>query len=98
MLAGRDHVLLVHVGAGEAMEERKPGAGAPEKSLAALVVGAASVIDELGPAVAVARDRAHRLQFDRGAATVQTLDQRVPGDIEAQVLRLVDDARAVLEA
>ena len=98
MLASRDHVLLVHVGAGEAVEERKPCARPPEKSLAALVVGAAGMIDELGPAVTVARDRAHRLQFDRGAAAVQPLDQRMPGGIEAQVLRLVDDARAVLEA
>ena len=62
------------------------------------VVGAAGVLDELGPAVAVARDRAHRFQFERSAAAVQALDQRVPGNVEAHVLRLVDDARAVLEA
>ena len=37
VVARRDHVLLVHVAAGEAVEERKPGAGPPEKSLAAFL-------------------------------------------------------------
>ena len=98
MIAGGNHVFLVHVGRREAVKQRKPGAGAPEKSLAAVLIGAARVIDEFGPAVAVARDRAHRLQFDRRAGAVQSLDQAVPGDVEPQILRLVDDARAVLEA
>ena len=98
MLARRDHVLLVHVAAGEAVEQRKPGACPPEKSIAAGGLGASGMIDELGPAITVARDCVHRLELDRSAAAVQALDQCVPGDIEAQVLRLVDDARAVFEA
>ena len=98
MLARRDHVLLVHVAAGEAVKERKPGAGPPEKSFAAPVIGATGMIDELGPAVAIARYGVHRLQVDRAAAAVQSFDQRMPSRIEAQILWLVDDAQVVFEA
>ena len=98
VVAGCDHVLLVHVIGSEAVEERKPGAGTPEKPLAAFLIGASRMIDEFGPAVTVARDRAHRLQFDRGIGLVQALDQVVPGNVEPQILRLVHDPRAVLEA
>ena len=97
MIAGGDHVLLMHVARGEAMKERQPGAGAAEKPLAAGLIGA-FVFDEFGPAVAVARECAHGLELERRARAVQALDQIVPGDIEPQILRLVDDARAVLEA
>ena len=84
--------------AAKTVEQRKPGAGAAEKSREALLIGAAGMIDELGPAIAVARDRAHGLERDGRVGAVQSLDQSVPGDIEPQILRLVDDARAVLEA
>ena len=40
MIAGGDHVLLVHVARREAVKQRKPGAGAPEEALAAGLVGA----------------------------------------------------------
>ena len=40
MIAGGDHVLLMHVACREAVKQRKPGAGAPEKALAARLVGA----------------------------------------------------------
>ncbi len=40
VIAGRDHVLLMHVGGGKAVEERKPGAGAPEEPVAAFPIGA----------------------------------------------------------
>ena len=97
MVAGGDHVLLVHVGGGETMQQRKPGAGTPEKQLAAGRVRA-GVLDEFRPTVAVTGDRAHGFQLHRGSGRVQPLDQSVPGDIEPQILRLVDDARAVHEA
>ena len=44
MIAGRNHVFLVHVAAREAVEQRKPGAGTPEKSPAALLVGASALL------------------------------------------------------
>jgi hypothetical protein len=40
MLARCDHVLLMHVGRGKAMEQREPGAGAPEKVFTAVRLGA----------------------------------------------------------
>ena len=98
VIAGRDHVLLMHVGRGKAVEQRKPGAGAPEKPAAAFPIGAGGVIDEFGPAIAVARDRAHRLELNRRIGPIQSLDQIVPSDIDPQILRLVDDARAIREA
>ena len=79
------------------MQEREPGAGAAEKAREAVLTLAGRVIDEFGPAVAVAGERAHRLQLERGAGRVQPLDQRLPGGVEPQILRLIDDARAVLE-
>ena len=98
MIAGSNHVLLVHVAGREAVEQREPGAGTPEKSLEAFLIGASHMINELGPAVTVPRDRAHGLEFDRGLGLVQSRDQGVPGGIEAQVLWLVHDPRTVLEA
>ena len=59
MIAGRDHVLLMHVMADETVKEREPRAGAPEEPLAAFLVGASGVIDEFGPTIAVTRDRAY---------------------------------------
>ena len=37
VIAARDHVLLMHVGGGKAVEQRKPAAGAPEKPREALL-------------------------------------------------------------
>ena len=74
VIAGRNHVLLMHVSGDEAVEERKPCAGAPEKSLAALLIGASGMIDEFGPTVTVPRDCAHRPQFDWRIGSVQSLD------------------------
>src|SRR5262249_5296208 len=98
MLARRNHVLLVDVGASEAVEKRKPGACPPEKSLAGLRVAAAIGFDESGPAITVARDRTHRSKLDRSMLAIQTLDQCMPSSVETQILRLVDDATAVFEA
>ena len=56
------------------------------------------MIDEFAPAIAVPRNRANGFQRDRWVGAVQSLDQTVPGDVEPQILRLVDDARAVAEA
>ena len=98
VIAGRNHVLLMHVSGREAVEERKPSAGPPEKSLAAFLIGASRMVNELGPTVTVPRNRAHRLQFEWRPGPVQSLDQGVPGNIEPQILRLVHDPRAVLEA
>ena len=74
VIAGRNHILLMHVIGREAVEERKPSAGSPEKSLAALLIGASRMINELGPTVTVPRNRAHRLQFERGLGPIQSLD------------------------
>ena len=98
VIAAGDHVLLMHVGCGKAVKQRQPAAGAPEKPRETLRIGARRVIDEFGPAVAVLRDRAHGFELDRRLSAVQALDQSVPGGIEPQILRLVDDPRAVLEA
>ncbi len=98
VIAARDHVLLVHVGCGEAVKQRQQAAGTSEKPRETFRIGARRVIDELGPAVAVLRDRAHGFELDRGLRAVQAFDQRVPGGIEPQILRLIDDARAILEA
>ncbi len=98
VIAACDHVLLMHVGCGKAVKQRQPAAGTPEKPRETFRIGARRVIDEFGPAVAVLRDRAHGFELERGLSAVQALDQRVPGGIEPQILRLVDDARAVLEA
>ena len=56
------------------------------------------MIDEFGPAVAVPRDRVRGFERDRRFGAVQAFDQGVPGGIKPQILRLVDDPRAVLEA
>ena len=98
MIAAGDHVLLMHVGCGKAVKQRQPAAGTPEKPRETLRIGARRVIDEFGPAVAVQRDRAHGFELERGLSAVQALDQGVPGGIKPQILRLVDDPRAVLEA
>ena len=97
MLAGRDHVLLMHVGCGEGVQQRQESAGAPEKSRASGRVGASGVIDEFRPTVAVARQRARRFQRDGGTGGVEPLDQAVPGHVEPQVFRLVHDPRTVGE-
>ena len=65
VIARGDHVLLMHVGRGEAVQQREPGAGAAEESRAAVRVGAAGMRDEFGPAIAVARDGADGFQRDR---------------------------------
>ena len=98
VIAAGDHVLLMHVGCGKAVKQRQPAAGTLEKPRETLLIHARRVIDEFGPAVAVPRDRAHGFELDRGLRAVQTFDQGVPGGIEPQILRLVDDPRAVLEA
>ena len=97
VIADRNHVLLMRVGGGETVEERKPRTGAPEKSLAALLILASRVIDELGPAITVPRHCVHGFERERGSGAVQTLDQGGPGGIDAQILRLVNDPRTVLE-
>ena len=50
--------------AAKAVQQREPGAGTAEETLAASGVGAA-VADEFAPAVAVARERAHGLELER---------------------------------
>ena len=80
------------------MQEREPGAGPPEEPPATFRVGASRVRDEFGPAIAVARDGAHGPQLHRGIAPVQPIDQGAPGDVEPQILGLVNDPRAILEA
>jgi hypothetical protein len=97
VVTGRDHVLMMNVGAGKAMKESQPGSGTPKKARAALGIGAPCVRDELAPAVAVSRDCAHRPKLDRGSGLVQSCDQIVPGSLDAQVLRLVQDPCAILE-
>src|SRR6185369_17831623 len=97
MLAGSDYVLLVHVIGNEAMKQREPGTGAPEKSLAARAIRA-RMIDKFRPAVAIGCNCTHGLEVDWRGVLVQPLDQIVPGDIEPQVFRLVDNPRAVFEA
>ena len=79
------------------MQERQQRAGAAEKSFAAGGIGTAGVIDEFGPAVAVAREREHRFQHHRSTGAVEARDQIVPGDVEPQILGLINQARAVLE-
>ena len=37
-------------------------------------------------------------ELDRRIGAVEPLEQSVPGEIEPQILRLVDDARAIHEA
>jgi hypothetical protein len=49
------------------------------------------MVDELGPAVAILRDRAHRLELDWGIGSVQSFDQGAPTNIEPQVFWLVHD-------
>ena len=97
MIAAGDDVLLVHVRGGEAMKERQPCAGPPEEPLGPLLIGAARMVDEFGPAVTVAYDRARRFEFDGSAGAIQSLDEFMPSGVEAQVFRLVHHARAVLE-
>ncbi len=55
------------------------------------------MLDASGPSIAVARKRARRSQFDRGRCAVQTADQLLPGNIDPQIFRLVNDLRAVCE-
>ena len=74
------------------MQQRKPGARAPEKCVATARVGTAEVHDKLGPAVAVPRQCAHRFERNGRAGAVELLDQAMPSDVESQVLRLVNDA------
>ena len=92
MIAAGDHVFLVQVGGGKDVKQRQPRAGAPEKKRKAPFIRACRVIDEFAPAIAVPRNRANGFQRDRWVGAVQSLDQTVPGDVEPQILRLVDDA------
>ena len=47
----------MHVAGGKAVEERKPGTRPPEKQIESFTIGASGMVDELGPAITVARDR-----------------------------------------
>src|ERR1700759_997271 len=96
-MAGRDHVPLMLVARREAVEQREPGAGTAEKPLEPVAVRASGMIDELGPAITVARNRPRRLQRDRGSGPVQPLDQAVPSGVEPQILWLVHHSAAVFK-
>ena len=98
MIAAGDHVFLVQVGGGEDVKQRQPRAGALEKEREAPFIRACRVIDVFAPAIVVPRNRANGFQRDRWVGAIQSLDQTVPGDVEPQILRLVDDVRAVAEA
>lgn len=90
-------MFLVQVGGGEDVKQRQPRAGALEKEREAPFIRTCRVIDEFAPAIAVPRNRANGFQRDRWVGAVQSLDQTVPSDVEPQILRLVDDARAIVE-
>ena len=74
VIAGRNHVLPMHVRSGEAVKKREPSTGTPEKPPAALLIGTPRMVDEFGPTVTVPRDCVHRLQFERRRGPVQSLD------------------------
>jgi hypothetical protein len=74
MIAGRDHVLLVHVIANETVKEREPRTGPLEEALAAFLIGTSGVIDEFGPPVAITRKRAYALELGRRVRAIQSFD------------------------
>ncbi len=92
-----DDVLLMHVHADEAVEERKPRTGSSEEPRKVLRVSTTGVINKFGPAVAFSRQDPHGPEVDRGVA-VQFLDQRAPRYVDTQILGLVHDAGTVFEA
>src|SRR4029450_1828078 len=98
MVAGSDHVFLVHVIRNKAMEQRKPRARTPKKQFASCRAGVFGVVDKLSPTIAVRRNRTHGSELNRCASPVQPLHKIVPGDVEAEILWLVNNPQAVLEA
>ena len=97
MVAGSEHVFLVYVSRREAVQQRQPGAGAPEESVAITHVGTAGMFDEFGPAVAISRQSTHRFQRNGRAGAVEPLDNVTPSHIKPQILWLVHDVRAIGE-
>src|SRR5262249_55808590 len=89
------HVLLVHIVGDETMKEREPCAGAFEEPLAPRLVGAPCMIDKFSPTIAVPRNGVDRLEFDWRIRAVQARNELEPGNIEPEILRLVDDPRTV---
>src|SRR5262245_2491414 len=98
MLAGGDHVFLVHVIRYKGMEQRKPCTRTPEELLAPRRARVFGVVDKLGPTIAIRRNRTHGSELNRCASSVQPLHKVVPGDVEPEILRLVNDPQAILEA
>ena len=68
-----------------------------KKALNSSGVAHPDMLDTFGPSVAVARQRARRFQFDRGRRAVQAVDQLLPGNIDPQIFRLINDLGAVCE-
>ena len=65
MIAGGDHVLLMHVGRREDVEQREQSAGAAEKARDAAIVVAAGMRNVFRPAIAIAGDGADRFERER---------------------------------
>src|SRR5262245_14636067 len=98
MLAERDHVFLMHVIRRKTMKQREPCAGTPEEPFAPGLARVFGMVDKLGPTIAIRRNRAHGSQINRCASAVEPLHKIVPGDVESEILRLVNDPQAILEA
>ena len=98
MIADCDHIFLVNVGGDEAVQQRQPGTGAAEESVTIARLGAAGVVDEFGPAIAIAGQGFDSFERNRRAALVEPLHQFAPGKVELQILWLVHDACAIGES
>ncbi len=98
MVAGSDHVFLVHVIRNKAMEQRKPRSRTPKEPFASCRAGVFGVVDKLSPTIAVRRNRTHGSELNRCASPVQPLHKVVPGDVEPEILRLVNNPQAIIEA
>src|SRR5689334_1800421 len=49
------------------------------------------------PSVSIARERIRRGQIDGRLCVIEAIDEFLPGDIDAQILRLVNDPRTICE-
>jgi hypothetical protein len=97
VLAARDQILVMAIRPPECVEQTQQHAGAPVEAIRGGKVVAGPVLDILHPAVVAPVEHLDDPEIQKLAVSIAPGEDVIEGDLQSQILRLVDEAKSRLE-